>query len=103
MFDAPYEHKQLVYELREHLKKAVRELRDAEDLTRLNPSLWPDKLGTADRIRSIYEQVNEDVLEGRTTRPPLLQRLAIAEDNLRVALNRLEELGALDDVLPQLK
>lgn len=96
------ERKQLVYELRQLLGKAVRALRDAEDLTRLNPGIWRDSIA-ADRIRSIYEQINEDVLEGSTARPPLLERLAIAEDNLTLALNRLEELGALDDVLPKLR
>ena len=92
-----------VYVMRQHLKKAVRALRDAEDLARLNPwGIW-ENVPTADRIRSIYEQVNEDLLEGSTARPPLLQRLAIAEDNLRVACNRLQELDALDDVLPRLR
>ena len=97
------EHKKAVYEMRQLLKKAVRALRDAEDLARLNPwGIW-ENVPTADRIRSIYEQINEDVLEGSTARPPLLQRVAIAEGNLRVALDRLEELGALDDVLPRLR
>jgi hypothetical protein len=96
------ERKGLVYELRQRLKKAVYELRDAEDLTRLNPGLWPDSIA-ADRIRSIYEQINEDVLEGKTSRPPLLEQLRITEENLKIACDRLQELGELDDVLEQLK
>jgi hypothetical protein len=83
-----YEHKQLIYELRELLKKATRALRDAEDLTRLNPDLWPDSIA-ADRIRSIYEQVNEDVLEGSTARLPLLERLRTTEEALMRAIAAL--------------
>ena len=101
--DAPYERKQLVYELRQHLNKANRELRDAEDLARLNPGLWPERHGLADRVRSIHEQVTEDLMNGRTYTPPLLQRLAIAEDNLKLACDRLAELDALDDLLPRFR
>jgi hypothetical protein len=100
--DAPYDRKQLVYELRELLKKANRALRDAEDLVRLNPGLWGN-VPTADRIREIYEQVTEDVLEGRATRPPLMQRVRIAEDNATILADRLAELGELDSVLARLK
>jgi hypothetical protein len=97
------ERKQAIYELRQLLKKANRALRDAEDLARLNPwGIW-ENMATADRIRSIYEQINEDVLEGRMSRPPLLQRLTVAEDNLRIACDRLAELNALDDLLSQFK
>lgn len=80
--------KRLVYELRQHLKKATMQLRDAEDLTRLNPDLWPDSIA-ADRIRSIYEQITEDVLEGSTRRPPLLERLKTTEDSLMTAIDAL--------------
>ena len=103
MVDAPYERKNLVYELRQHLRKANRHLRDAEDLARLNPGLWPDRYGLADRIRSIHEQVTEDLMDGRTYIPPLLERLSITEGNLKLACDRLAELDALDDLLPEFK
>jgi hypothetical protein len=67
------------YRLRLKLNAAVRELRDGE---------------TADRIRDIYERVSEDVLNGRVSKPPLLQRLREAEAEnreLRAALERYRE------------
>jgi hypothetical protein len=64
------------YRLRQHLNRAVRELRAAEDIARIEMPAWP----TADRIRDIYEQVSEDVLNGKTTKPPLLQRLRALEE-----------------------
>ena len=71
------------YDLRQRLNRAVRWLREAEDIARIEMPAWP----TADRIRDIYEQVNEDVQNGRTTVPPLRQRLAEAE----AELERLQE------------
>ena len=68
------------YELRQALRKANAALRDAEDIARLAPMYRC--LPTADRIRSIHEQVTEDVLNGRSTRKPLLEQLRIAEDAL---------------------
>jgi hypothetical protein len=63
------------YDLRQRLNRAIRWLREAEDIARIEMPAWP----TADRIRDIYEQVGEDVLNGRTTVPPLLQRLRESE------------------------
>jgi hypothetical protein len=63
------------YDLRQRLNRAVRWLREAEDIARTEMPAWP----TADRIRDIYEQVGEDVLNGKKTIPPLRQRLAEAE------------------------
>jgi hypothetical protein len=64
------------YRLRQHLNAAVRQLRDAEDIARME---MPATMPTADRIRSIYEQISEDVLNGKTNRPPLLQQLRESE------------------------
>jgi hypothetical protein len=75
------------YRLRLKLNAAARELRDAEDIARMEMPAWP----TADRIRDIYEQVSEDVLNGKTSKPPLLQRLRESEEEnreLRAALER---------------
>lgn len=63
------------YDLRQRLNRAVRWLREAEDIARVEMPAWP----TADRIRSIYEQVTEDVLNGRESVPPMRQRLTEAE------------------------
>ena len=63
------------YELRQLLELAVRRLREAEDIARIEMPAWP----TADRIRDIYEQVTADVLNGTLSVPPLRQRLADAE------------------------
>jgi hypothetical protein len=69
------------YDLRQRLNHAVCWLREAEDIARLEMPAWP----TADRIREIYEQITEDVLNGKTDVPPLRQRLAEAEaDNARL-------------------
>lgn len=76
------------YDLRQRLNRAVRWLREAEDIARIEMPAW----STADRIRDIYEQVGEDVLNGTTSRPPLLQRLGEAETEnarLREALRGL--------------
>lgn len=101
---SPYpDDRQLIHELRQHLNKANRELRDAEDLARLNPDLWPDERGLAERIRSIHEQVTEDLMNGQTYIPPLLERLQAAQNNLTIACDRLKELGALDEILPKLR
>jgi hypothetical protein len=80
-----YEHRDTAYELRQLLQGAVRPLRDAEDLARLRMPAWP----TADRIRDIYEQIGDDLLNGRSSVPPLKQRLREADaevDRLRTAL-----------------
>jgi hypothetical protein len=66
------------YDLRQRLNRAVRYLRDAEDIARLEMPAWP----TADRIRSIYEQITADVLEGSTWMPPIRERLDTAETEL---------------------
>jgi hypothetical protein len=63
------------YDLRQRLNHAIQWLREAEDIARIEMPAWP----TADRIRDIYEQITEDVLNGKTTQPPLLQRLREAE------------------------
>lgn len=47
------------------LDKAMRHLRDAEDLARLDPNF--SRLPTADRIRFIYEQITEDVYKGSSS------------------------------------
>lgn len=78
------------YDLRQRLNRGVRWLREAEDIARIEMPGWP----TADRIRDIYEQVSEDVLNGRTSVPPLLQRYreAVAErDALQRRVERLTE------------
>lgn len=67
------------YRLRLRLNAAVRELRAAEDIARVEMPAWP----TADRIRDIYEQISDDLLNGKTTVPPLKQRLREAEEALR--------------------
>ena len=66
----------LRYRLVRHLNAAVRRLRDAEDIARMEMPHMP----TADRIRSIYEQITADVLEGQTYLPPLVQRLRESEE-----------------------
>jgi hypothetical protein len=78
------------YELKQRLNKAVRYLREAEDMARIEQPAWP----TADRIRTIYEQVSEDILNGRTTVPPIAQRLRECEavaQGLRDAGERLSD------------
>lgn len=64
------------YRLTLHIKRAIQELRQAEDIARME---LPTSSPTADRIRDIYEQVSEDVLNGKSNIPPLKQRLAEAE------------------------
>jgi hypothetical protein len=44
-------------------------------MARVEMPAWP----TADRIRDIYEQITDDLLNGKTTVPPLKQRLASFE------------------------
>jgi hypothetical protein len=66
------------YDLRQRFNRAVRWLREAEDIARTEMPAWP----TADRIRDIYEQITDDLLNGKTTVPPLKQRLAEAEQAL---------------------
>lgn len=68
------------YDLRQRFNRAVRWLRDAEDIARSEMPGWP----TADRIRDIHEQITDDLLNGRTSVPPLKQRLAEAENALRI-------------------
>lgn len=63
------------YDLRQRLNRAVRWLREAEDIARVEMPAYP----TADRIREIYEQITEDVLNGLVYVPPLRQRLVEAE------------------------
>lgn len=85
--EVPSDHAE-AYDLRLRLKRAIRWLRDAEDIARVNKPAWP----TADRIRSIYEQITEDVLNGRTSLPSVLERLESAEsesESLRAALAEL--------------
>jgi hypothetical protein len=65
----------LRYRLAQHLNAAVRQLRDAEDIARMEMPRYP----TADRIREIYEQVSADVLNGKTGVPPLAQRFQESE------------------------
>lgn len=71
------------YDLLQRLNRAVRWLREAEDIARLEMPALP----TADRIREIYEQVTEDVLNGKTTVPPLRERLTVAEAAIRDVLD----------------
>lgn len=60
------------YEVMQLLNKANRVLRDAEDLSRMERPAWP----TADRIRSIHEQITFDVMNGRVNVPPVMQQLS---------------------------
>jgi hypothetical protein len=71
----------IAYTLRQHLNAAVRELRKAEDLARAELPKWP----TADRVRSIYEQITADLLEGTTSVAPIAQRLSTAMQALEAA------------------
>lgn len=89
-----------VYELRQLLNKATNALRDAEDLTRLT-SIW-DQTGTADRIRSIYEQITEDLSNGRTSIPPLLERLRTSDATVSVLWDALRNTGVSDETIKQL-
>jgi hypothetical protein len=75
----------LAYDLRQRLDRAMRWLREAEDIARIEMPAWP----TADRIRSIYEQITADVLNGKTSVPPIRQRLTEAE----AEVERLRELA----------
>jgi len=79
------------YDLRQRLNRAVRWLREAEDIARVETPA----LVTADRIRDIYEQVTEDVLNGKASIPPLRERLAKAER--RVDQARAEGRAAMRD------
>ena len=68
------------YDLKQRLNRAMRWLREAEDIARIEMPGWP----TADRIRDIYEQLSEDVLNGNLSRPPLLERLSEWERALKI-------------------
>lgn len=68
----------LRYDLRLRLNRGVRWLREAEDIARIEMPAWP----TADRIRSIYEQVTADVLDGKTTKPPIARQLTEAQERI---------------------
>lgn len=86
------------YDLRQRLNRAVRWLREAEDIARIEMPAWP----TADRIRDIYEQVSEDVLNGKRNIPPLLQRLREAEadrDRYGEALEEIRDTDPVDNAL----
>ncbi len=75
------------HDLRQRLNRSVRWLREAEDIARVEMPGWP----TADRIRAIYEQITEDVLNGRTSVPALRERAEKAEakvERLRWLLER---------------
>lgn len=75
-------------------------LREAEDLARTGP-VWQD-MPTADRIRSIYEQITEDVLEGRVDQPPLLERLRRSESMVLTLCCMLSDCGVSDEELTRL-
>lgn len=74
------------YEITQLLDHAVYSLRQAEDLARIRRPNLP----IADRVRSIYEQVSEDILNGKLGTPPLVQRLRNSE---RRALRLADELA----------
>lgn len=69
----------MAYDLLQRMNKAVQWLREVEDIARMGMPAWP----TADRIREIYEQISDDVLNGRSSVPPLKQRLSEAENENR--------------------
>jgi len=75
------------YDLRQRLNRAMRWLREAEDIARIEMPAWPT---AADRIRDIYEQLTDDVLNGRTDRPPHIAETALAEERAKV----VEEIAA---------
>jgi len=74
------------YELTQFLEHAVYSLRQAEDYARMRRPQSP----VADRVRSIYEQISEDILNGKVRVPPLLQRLRLSEQR---ALRMADELA----------
>lgn len=77
------------YRLTQKLDAAVRALRDAEDIARVE---YPD-LPAADRVRSIYEQVTADLLEGKTNVPPIARRLRNSEARCLRLANALRSAG----------
>jgi hypothetical protein len=82
----------VAYDLRFRLNNAVRWLRRAEDIARVERPGWP----TADRIRDIYEQVSDDVLNGKVSVPPLKQRLTEAERRVGELKRALKWIGYPD-------
>jgi hypothetical protein len=88
----------LRYRLVQPLNRAVRQLRDAEDIARIEMSHMP----TADRIRSIYEQIAADLLNGTTTVPPIAQRLRESEARCGRLATALSDAGVPDERLQEL-
>lgn len=61
----------------EQAEATAEKLLEQVERTEIEMPAWP----TADRIRDIYEQITDDLLNGRTSVPPLKERLAISESH----------------------
>jgi hypothetical protein len=86
------------YRLVQKLNAAVRALRDAEDIARVEYPEWP----AADRVRSVYEQITADLLDGTVTRPPLVRRLRDSEERALRLANALDDAGVSEARIQEL-
>jgi len=68
------------YWLRQKLQASIVHLRDIEDYFRLSDT--PRSMDRADRARSLYEQISEDFVNGKTNRLTMRQRAEAAEARL---------------------
>lgn len=79
-----------VYWLRRKLNESIKHLRDIEDYYRIKggtPRSY--NMIRADRARSLYEQISEDFLNGKTNRPTMRERAEAAEYALEYTLETL--------------
>lgn len=82
------------YRLMQHLNRAMNAMRDAEDYARMTMPAWP----TADRIRSVYEQLSVDVINGRSSVPTRLEQVRALVTELAESLAAARHQLATDDV-----
>lgn len=86
------------YRLTQKLDAAVRALRDAEDIARVERPESP----AADRVRSIYEQITADLLDGRTNLPPIARRLRNSQERCLRLANALADAGVTEKQIQDL-
>jgi len=80
------------YWLRQKLQASIVHLRDIEDYFRMSGT--PRSMDRADRARSLYEQISEDFVNGKTNRLTMRQRAEVAEADNRAMQQEADEMEA---------
>jgi len=80
------------YWLRQKLQASIVHLRDIEDYFRMSGT--PRSMDRADRARSLYEQISDDFVNGKTNRLTMRQRAEVAEADNRAMQQESDKMEA---------